>query len=228
MEHEQQSGAPAEHGEHGLYQGPRAHVPEIPDDHADDPGYHTRTKFLSMVAVAMGGVMTAAILVPVIGFAIADTVKDEQWRWVDVGSYGDFQAGSTTSLRVDGPDPEADRRVFIRHRDDELIAIWNRCAHLGCPVKYSPGSDGYVCPCHGGAYDSRGKVTAGPPPRPLDRLDLKIVDTAGKDVAYADAKPTDRVLVGKAYSIDADEKPFKLHPPGDPVDGALSHLFPFV
>ena len=65
-------------------------------------------------------------------------------------------------------------------------------------------------------------------PRPLDRLDIKLVNTAGKDVAYADAKATDRVLVGKAYSIDADEKPYKLHPPGDPVDGTLSHLFPFV
>ena len=85
-----------------------------------------------------------------------------------------------------------------------------------------------MCPCHGGAYDSRGHVTAGPPPRPLDRLDIKLVNTAGKDVAYADAKPTDRVLVGKAYSIDKSDRPFKLHPPGDPVDGTLSHRFPFV
>jgi menaquinol-cytochrome c reductase iron-sulfur subunit len=227
VEHEQQNGAPAE-GDFGLYQGPRAVDPEVADDHADDPGYHTRTKFLSLVAIAMGGVMTAAILVPVVGFAVADTFSGEEWRWVDVGKLGDFASGSTTSLAVTGPDPSADRRVFIRNRDDELLAIWNRCAHLGCPTKYSPGSDGYVCPCHGGAYDSRGLVTAGPPPRPLDRLDIKIVDSAGKDVAYADAKPNDRVLVGKAYSIDAKERPYDLHPPGDPVEGVLSHLFPFV
>ena len=227
MEHEQPNGGPAE-GDFGLYQGPRAVDPDVADPHDDDPGYHTRTKFLSLVAVAVGGVMTAAIIVPVVGFAVADSFKEEEWRWVDVGKFSQFKDGSTSSLAVTGPSPEADRRVFIRHRDDQLIAIWNRCAHLGCPVKYSPGSDGYVCPCHGGAYDSRGKVTAGPPPRPLDRLDLKIVDTASKDVAYASAKPDDRVLVGRAYSIDADERPFKLRPPGEPVDGALSHLFPFV
>jgi len=227
VEHEPHNGAPVE-GDHGLYQGPRAVDPDVADPHADDPGYHTRTKFLSLVAVAVGGVMTAAILVPVVGFAIADTVSEEEWRWVDVGKFSDFKSGSTTSLAVTGPAPEADRRVFIRHRDNELLAIWNRCAHLGCPVKYSSGSDGYVCPCHGGAYDSRGLVTAGPPPRPLDRLDIKIVDSAGKDVAYADAKANDRVLVGKAFSIDAKQRPYTLHPPGDPVEGTLSHLFPFV
>jgi nitrite reductase/ring-hydroxylating ferredoxin subunit len=181
-----------------------------------------------MVAVAMGGVMTAAILVPVIGFAVADSLGDEEWRWVDVGAYKDFPKDSTTSIAVTGPAPEADRRVFVRNRDDELIAIWNRCAHLGCPTSYSQFSDGYNCPCHGGAYDSRGLVTAGPPPRPLDRMDIKIVNAAGQDVAYADAKPNDRVLIGKAYSIDAEERPYKLTPPGAPVDGTLSYLFPFV
>lgn len=217
-----------DNGDQGLYQGPRAVDPEVGDLHADDPGYHTRTRFLSMVAIAMGGVMTAAILVPVVGFAIADSLGDEVWRWVDIGPLSDFAEGSTTSLRVTGPDPEADRRVFLRNRDGELIAIWNRCAHLGCPVKYSPGSDGYACPCHGGAYDSRGLVSAGPPPRPLDRMDVKIVNAAGQDVEFANAKPADRVLVGKAYSIDAEERPYKLRPPGDPVEGTLAKLFPFV
>ncbi len=224
-EHGQQA---AENGDHGLYQGPRAVDPDVADPHADDPGYHTRTKFLSLVAIAAGGVMTAAIVVPVIGFAVADTIGDEKWRWVDVGEFGTFEEGTTQSIAVTGPAPESDRRVFVRNRDGELIAMWNRCAHLGCPVKYSPGSDGYVCPCHGGAYDSRGKVTAGPPPRPLDRMDIKIVNAQGADVAYADAKPTDRVLIGKAYSIDDEERPYKLRPPGDPVEGTLSHLFPFV
>lgn len=228
MEHEGHNGQPVADGDHGLYQGPRAADPHVEDHHADDPGYQTRTKFLSMLTMAMGGVMTAAILVPVIGFAVADTVGDEEWRWVDVGPYSDFAQDSTTSIRVSGPSPESDRRVFVRNRDGEMLAMWNRCAHLGCPTEYSKGSDGFVCPCHGGAYDSRGLVTAGPPPRPLDRMDVKIVTTSGQDVAYADAKPDDRVLIGKAYSIDAKERPFKLHPPGDPVDGALSHLFPFV
>lgn len=228
MEHEAKNGLPADHGEQGLYAGPQVVDHDEVDPHADDPGFHTRTKFLSMVAMAMGGVMTAAIMVPVVGFAVADTVKEEEWRWVDIGPFSDFPKDSTTSISMIGPAPEAQRRVYVRNKDDKLIVIWNRCVHLGCPVNYSKVSDTFTCPCHGGSYDGIGKVIAGPPPRPLDRFDVKVVNKAGADVEYASAAATDRVLVGKAYSIDDDEKPYKLHPPGEPLTGVLSHLFPFV
>ena len=252
-----------EHDGDGHYQGPRAHEPEPLHDHSDDPNYVTRTKFLSGVALATGGVMGAAIIVPVVGFAVVDPLKEEKFRWIDVGAAkdvlkstppykapaggGDPVVGGVTSVAVSGPDPEADRRVFVTvipkrektavvaldltENDVELLAIWNRCAHLGCPVE---GSSSYACPCHGGAYDGRGLVTAGPPPRPLDRFDIKVTD-GKKDVALPEvfkalANGTGdklRVLVGKAYSIDKNEKPYKLHLPGEPVDGILSNLYPF-
>lgn len=224
-------------GTGGQYSGPVAQTSEPVHDPHDDPAYITRTKFLSSVAVLTGGVMGAAILVPVIGFAVTDTVKDEKWRWVDIGALSDFPADEVTSIAVSGPDPEADRRAFIRHKDGAIIAIWNRCAHLGCPTSYSPGSDSYTCPCHGGSYDSLGRVIAGPPPRPLDRFDVKIVSAAGKDVATTEspskgvptggAAPDDRVLLGIAFSIDENQDAFKLHGPGESVTGVLSNLYPF-
>lgn len=221
----------------GQYSGPVAHAPEPVHDHSDDPGYITRTKFLTGVALVTGGVMTAAILVPVVGFAAADTLKEEEWRWIDVGPLSDFPDGQTTSIAVSGPAPESDRRAFLRHKDGAIIAIWNRCAHLGCPVSYSPGGDVYACPCHGGAYDSLGRVTSGPPPRPMDRFDVKIARADGTDVARQEdvstgvptsgAQPADRVLLGRPFSIDADQNPYKLHGPGEPVTGVLSNLYPF-
>jgi len=214
-----------------------AHEPEPVHDHADDPAFVTRTKFLTGIAVVTGGVMTAAILVPVVGFAVADTVKEEQWEWVDIGPLSDFPDGQTTSIAVSGPDPEADRRAFIRRKDETVIAIWNRCAHLGCPVAYSAGGDVYSCPCHGGAYDSLGLVTAGPPPRPMDRFDVKVVSTDGKDLARQEVPkdgcptqglPTDaRLLLGRPFSIDDDQNPYELHGPGEPVTGVLANLYPF-
>jgi len=99
-----------------------------------------------------------------------------------------------------------------------------------------------VCPCHGGAYDSRGLVTGGPPPRPLDRVDIKVVDQnkkfepqdieAGKDrvplaVAAKSNNPNLRVLVGKPFSIDQQQQPHPLSGPGEPVSGTLSYLYPF-
>ncbi len=219
------------------YSGPVAHEPEPVHDHHDDPAYITRTKFLTGVAIVTGGVMTAAILVPVVAFAAADTLKEEQWQWVDIGPMSDFPDGKVTSIAVSGPSPESDRRAYVRHKDNSVIAIWNRCAHLGCPVAYSEGGDVYSCPCHGGAYDSLGLVTSGPPPRPLDRFDVKIVTPDGKDVAQqevpADGCPTtkakadDRLLLGRPFSIDEEQQPYSLHGPGEPVTGVLANLYPF-
>jgi menaquinol-cytochrome c reductase iron-sulfur subunit len=233
-----QGGGAPDGGTGGPYQGPRAHVPEPTYTHDDDPGFVTRTKFLSGVAIAGGVVLTAAILVPLVGFAVADSVQGEEWRWIDIGPLSDFPEGETASIAVSGPSPESDRRVFIRHKDGQLIAIWNRCAHLGCPVEYVAAGDNYICPCHGGAYDSLGRVTAGPPPRPLDRFSVKVVDAAGKDRGRASESPAgawdvvaagsdDRVLVGRAFSIDEDQNPYPLKDPGVEVTGVLSNLYPF-
>ncbi len=224
-------------GNGGRYTGPVAGDATPENDPHDDPAYITRTKFLTGVALVTGGVMTAAILVPVVGFAVVDSVKEEEWEWVDVGPLSDFPDGEVGSIAVSGPDPEADRRAFLRHTEGAMIALWNRCAHLGCPVAYSSGGDNYNCPCHGGAYDSLGLVTAGPPPRPLDRFDIKIVTADGQDVARqgtpaegcptTDAKPEDRVLVGRPFSIDEEQNPYELKGPGEPVTGVLANLYPF-
>ena len=224
-------------GNGGRYTGPVASdaAPE-PDPH-DDPAYVTRTKFLSGVALVTGGVLTAAILVPVVGFAVTDSVQEEEWQWVDVGPMSDFPDGQVTSIAVSGPSPESNRRAYVRNKDNAIIAIWNRCAHLGCPVAYSAGGDVYACPCHGGAYNSLGLVTAGPPPRPLDRFDVKIVTAQGQEVAKMEtpaqgcpvtgAKPTDRLLLGRAFSISASQQPYELKGPGEPVTGVLANLYPF-
>lgn len=209
------------------YTGPRAHDPAPPDDAHDDPAYVTRTKFLTGVAVVTGGVMTAAILVPVIGFAVADTVQGEDFRWIDIGALADFPVGGVSSLAVSGPFPESDRRLFLRREEDRLVAMWNRCTHLGCPVAYSAGGDSFSCPCHGGAYDSLGRVTAGPPARPLDRFDFKVVDSSGRTVEVAQAPDDARVLIGKPYSVDDEFKQYDLRGPGEPVKGVLSNLYPF-
>ncbi len=134
------------------------------------------------------------------------------------------------------PGPRVRPAPFVRHKDGAIIAIWNRCA-TRCPTSYSAGSDSYTCPCHGGSYDTLGRVIAGPPPRPLDRFDVKIVDASGKDVATTTsasagvpttgAKPDDRVLIGVAFSIDDDQNPYRLHGPGEEVTGVLANLYPF-
>lgn len=215
-------------GPGGQYSGPRAIDPEPSHDHHDDPDFITRTRFLSGVAVAGGAVLTAAILVPIVGFAVTDAVKEEEYRWIDVGPLSDFPDGKTTSIAVSGPNPVSDRRLFVRRKGDALAAIWNRCAHLGCPVEYVEAGDNYVCPCHGGAYDSEGRVTAGPPPRPLDRFDIKVVKKGTTERLKPSAAGDDaRVMIGKPYSLDDKLRPYRLHGPGEEVQGVLANLYPF-
>lgn len=220
----------------GAYTGPVATTSEPVHDPHDDPAFVTRTKFLSGVAILTGGVLSAAILVPVVGFAVVDSVKPETWRWVDAGPLSDFPKGQVTTVAISGPFPESDRAAFVNHREDgTVIAIWNRCAHLGCPTSFI--GSGFNCPCHGGTYDQEGRVTFGPPPRPLDRFDVKIVTADGQDIARQEspskgadassAQPDARVLIGRPFSVDEDLNPYRLHGPGEEVTGVLANLYPF-
>ena len=51
-----------------------------------------------------------------------------------------------------------------------LMALFQRCVHLGCRVPWCATSIGFECPCHGSKYDFIGEYFAGPAPRNLDRF----------------------------------------------------------
>ncbi len=55
-----------------------------------------------------------------------------------------------------------------------LMALFQRCVHLGCRVPWCATSIGFECPCHGSKYDSVGEYFAGPAPRNLDRFQVEI------------------------------------------------------
>jgi len=62
---------------------------------------------------------------------------------------------------------------------DGLVAIYQRCVHLGCRVPWCNSSQGFECPCHGSKYNLVGEYYAGPAPRNLDRFVVS-VNPAGK------------------------------------------------
>jgi len=57
-----------------------------------------------------------------------------------------------------------------------LMALWQRCVHLGCRVPDCTSSQGFECPCHGSKYNMSGEYAAGPAPRNLDRFGVTISD----------------------------------------------------
>jgi cytochrome b6-f complex iron-sulfur subunit len=55
-----------------------------------------------------------------------------------------------------------------------LMALWQRCVHLGCRVPWCAPSQGFECPCHGSKYSLVGEYFAGPAPRNLDRFQVEL------------------------------------------------------
>lgn len=63
------------------------------------------------------------------------------------------------------------------HAVDGIVAYSAVCTHLGCIVSQWVADRGAgLCPCHGGMYDLKAgaRVIAGPPPRPVPQLPLKV------------------------------------------------------
>lgn len=58
--------------------------------------------------------------------------------------------------------------------DSGLMALWQKCVHLGCRVPKCDSSQGFECPCHGSKYNFHGEYDSGPAPRNLDRFALEV------------------------------------------------------
>jgi len=69
---------------------------------------------------------------------------------------------------------ELDPAIMVRLAHGELRAFSQKCTHLGCVVYWRRERQQLLCPCHDGVFDARdGLVLAGPPQRPLARIDVE-------------------------------------------------------
>jgi len=67
--------------------------------------------------------------------------------------------------------------LLIRLPDGRLVAYLQKCPHLACAVVPNPDEGHLKCPCHNGYFEiAEGRPTAGPPRRPLPRVNLVIRD----------------------------------------------------
>jgi Rieske Fe-S protein len=145
--------------------------------------------------------------------------------------------------------PDVGRRTaFVRNNGvvngvPSFTIISNRCVHMGCPTQpggllqdpqeveteggpvtliVTQGLSGFTCPCHGGAYNTEGNRTAGPPVRALDRYQFSIRNG--------------NLILGKPYSVGKVEgegaqariEAYRLADPGQHVDGPEQFFYPFV
>jgi cytochrome b6-f complex iron-sulfur subunit len=51
-----------------------------------------------------------------------------------------------------------------------VVALYQKCPHLGCRVPSCATSQWFECPCHGSQYNLAGEKKGGPAPRGMDRF----------------------------------------------------------
>jgi menaquinol-cytochrome c reductase iron-sulfur subunit len=186
----------------------------------------TRRHAMVVGGQAAGIVAASAFLLPAIGFAIGPIFKSTPHRWETVGTVDMFTEFNyvpvvltlTPSLGEAGKTTAYVRKfnatidVDPYDRNSPYIALSNRCAHLGCPVRWVDAAQRFICPCHGGVYDLLGRRVGGPPVRPLDRFYTRVVGNY--------------VQLGPRYSVNSQLRPFSPRDPGQPLDGIGQYLYP--
>jgi Rieske Fe-S protein len=182
----------------------------------------TRGQFLSLSTVGIGAVIGGVIGVPATAYILAPVTDQADFIPVFLGRVDQFTSEQgfdpTAATYVEDPaNPATSPGLAWVHSTGKSNTDWlasdamfvvfsNRCMHLGCPVQAT--SQGFQCPCHGGAYDTVGQRIAGPPIRPLDRFQWEI-------------KNADELWITQRWSVDVngDGKVlyFPVKMPGQPV-----------
>jgi menaquinol-cytochrome c reductase iron-sulfur subunit len=134
----------------------------------------SRRNFLVRVGVALSALSTTMAAVPIIGYLLAPLRAQRQRAWINLGSLNAFPVGETRLASFANPYQNswdgvtADVPCYVRRvTERELQVFAVNCTHLGCPVRWFPESELFMCPCHGGVYYGDGGRASGPPPRAL-------------------------------------------------------------
>ena len=140
-----------------------------------------RRDFLALISIAAGSIASLLVAAPLIGFLFTPLLRHTQNVWRDVGSLDEFNVGDTVEVSFLDSSPlkwggEAAKTAawLRRNAEQDFTAYAVDCTHLGCPVRWLPNADLFMCPCHGGVYYKDGTVAAGPPPHALQQYPVRV------------------------------------------------------
>lgn len=140
-----------------------------------------RRNFLKVFALGIGTLGAAAAGLPLLGYLVAPLLVRVKPQWRPVGPLDKFDIGATTLVAFEDASPvpwsgisDQTASWLRRTGQAEFVAFSINCTHLGCPVRWEPKAELFMCPCHGGVYYENGDVAAGPPPLPLRRYPVRV------------------------------------------------------
>jgi menaquinol-cytochrome c reductase iron-sulfur subunit len=162
------------------------------------PDSLSRRELLMKVGILFNGIVAAVLAVPIVRYILSPVAHERKQgflSWLPLGELNQFPPGQTRFATYRNPvvnswdGKTADIACWVRNVDGLAFQVFAiNCAHLGCPVRWFPQSNLFMCPCHGGVYYQDGSRASGPPERGLFQYHYKIEE--GKLFIKAGEMPT--------------------------------------
>jgi Rieske Fe-S protein len=141
-----------------------------------------RRGFLGLVTWSIGGLIGAAMGIPAIAYILGPVLqRDKAQNWIRLGATSKIEIGTPTLFKAKIErktgwivSEEEIAAFVLTENGRDYIAMSNVCTHLGCRVRWIADQEQFLSPCHNGIFDKVGNVVSGPPPRPLDRYEVKV------------------------------------------------------
>jgi Rieske Fe-S protein len=141
-----------------------------------------RRDFLGIATWAIGGLMGVAMGIPAIAYVLGPVLQRENAQnWIRLGAISKVEIGTPALFKAKIErktgwivSEEEIAAFVLTENGRDFIAMSNVCTHLGCRVRWIADQEQFLSPCHNGIFDKAGNVVSGPPPRPLDRYEVKV------------------------------------------------------
>lgn len=144
----------------------------------------TRRQMLMTVGIALNAIAASLFAIPILGYILPPAARRQMGKglsWISLGPMAQFPVGETRLAIFRNPQVRSwdgdtgNIPCWVRRISNETMQVFAiNCAHLGCPVRWFPQSQLFMCPCHGGVYYADGARASGPPPRGLYEYTYKI------------------------------------------------------
>jgi nitrite reductase/ring-hydroxylating ferredoxin subunit len=110
-----------------------------------------------------------------------------------VGTLPEYDIPANTTVYV------RSAQTYLTQVDGEIVALYQKCPHLGCRVAWCESAGEFECACHGSKFNRLGEVRSGPSPRGMDRFAVEVAD----DIVQVDTGSiTEGAPAGTPESID--------------------------
>lgn len=141
----------------------------------------SRRSFMIRAIVGISLFIGAVLSVPLGGFAVFPALRRREPAWNNAGPAPDLPINTPVERRFFEMvkkglrEQKAERAAwFVKKPDGTVVAFSPSCPHLGCGYRWIEAKNEFQCPCHISIFDIDGRVLAGPAPRSLDRLEVKV------------------------------------------------------